>query len=171
LNCHNGNLNWFKDEVESICLVLLSLLSEGKLPWSNATSPEDLKSIFSSTNMSELCHKVNLDEIGNIIAHCRTVKNSQKPNYYYCEEELTKLIQKKNGNNNKNNKNKAVTSSNTSKNGKVPSVTADAPVIVSGGASIKAKSKSVPSKTESKELVPFKSESKVLRKAFPTVIP
>jgi len=151
LNCHNGNLNWFKDEVESICLVLLSLLSEGKLPWSNATSPEDLKSIFSSTNMSELCHKVNLDEIGNIIAHCRTVKNSQKPNYFYCEEELTKLIQKKNGNYNKNNKNKAVTSSNTSKNGKVPSVTADAPVIVSGGASIKAKSKSVPSKTESKK--------------------
>ncbi len=144
LNCHNGNLNWFKDEVESICLVLLSLLTRGKLPWSNATSPGDLKNIFSQTNMSDLCRKMNLDEVGNIIAHCRTLKDSQKPNYSYCEEEFTKLNKKKNGN----------SKTNTTKNSKVSSAAIDAPVIVSGGASAGTKTKpksTTTSKTGSKK--------------------
>jgi serine/threonine protein kinase len=71
---HNGEIHMWKDELESMCLVLLSLANDGSLPWGLVTeSMEEFKRQALIADINELSTKWDLSEIAEIIIYIRSI--------------------------------------------------------------------------------------------------
>ncbi len=81
LDAHRGLEPSRKDDMESLALTLLSLVTGGKLPWGTATSDSQCKSAKESCDISELSSKLGVPELGTMIEICRRLKYDEVPPY------------------------------------------------------------------------------------------
>jgi serine/threonine protein kinase len=91
LSCQSGNLPGRKDDIESMCLVLLSLMSGGKLPWNVAKSEAQVKSMMEEADISSLSANAGLSEIGQILLQCRVTEVDETPDYGAFRQLLTQM--------------------------------------------------------------------------------
>lgn len=96
LSCHQGNLPTRKDDIESMCLVLLSLRSGGKLPWNVAKSEAQVKEMMTTADMGQLSAEVDLPEVGQILLLCRDLGLDDVPDYGAFKQLLEQLKRSKN---------------------------------------------------------------------------
>lgn len=92
LAVHNGALNMWKDDIESMALVLLSLTDVNcSLPWSKAASPDALKSMINECNILDLTKSRNCPDLGHIIVYLRTLRSSDKVDYALVQKHLNTM--------------------------------------------------------------------------------
>ena len=90
LNRHAGFNHSRRDDIEAMGYMLLSLCSNGKLPWSAAKSDSQLYEMKKACEILKLCKEYGCDEIGEIIKKARSMEFDAVPNY----EEFVDLLKK-----------------------------------------------------------------------------
>lgn len=81
VSCMDGNLPTRIDDLESMCLVLISLTSGAKLPWNTATSEAQCRDMMKSHDIKALCAEGDVAEVGEILLECRSLVSDDTPNY------------------------------------------------------------------------------------------
>ena len=71
LSCLKGNLPTRWNDLESMCLVLLSLKSLGKLPWNVAKSESECRDLMARCDPLQLGADYELTEVGYLLSECR----------------------------------------------------------------------------------------------------
>jgi hypothetical protein len=91
LSCLGGNLPTRIDDVECMCLVLLSLRRDGRLPWAIATSEVQVRDMVAKADITALCAESGVPEVGEVLLDCRQQVLSAgdaTPNYAHYEKVL-----------------------------------------------------------------------------------
>ena len=106
LSVHNNNVNVYKDDIESMALVLIALALECKLPWSDAKSENEVKTTMERCDILQLAESCGFIEMGEVVLMCRELKQNQSLDYDIVRNKLiamrdrkvtnTKLAEKKN---------------------------------------------------------------------------
>ena len=81
LSCMDGNLPTRLDDLESMCLVLISLTCGAKLPWNVASSEAQCRDMMKNHDIKALCAEGDVPEVGEILLDCRALKSDDTPNY------------------------------------------------------------------------------------------
>lgn len=81
IDVHSGHTPQRKDDMESCALVLVSLFSDGNLPWSTSTSDGELQTAKRNCDMKALTQSLNCPELGTMVAQTRVLQYDAKPNY------------------------------------------------------------------------------------------
>jgi len=91
-NVHNGIEQSRRDDLESLCYVLI-YFAKGQLPWQGLKSEsrvqkyEKIKELKNRISIDELCE--NLPATFNVIlSHCRNLKFDETPNYKFIHQNL-----------------------------------------------------------------------------------
>jgi serine/threonine protein kinase len=95
LSVHNSNVNMYKDDMESMALVLISLALECKLPWADAKSDDEVKTKMEKCDMVTLASNCGLIEIGEVVMICRSLKQDQSPDYDMIRNKLIAMRDRK----------------------------------------------------------------------------
>ena len=95
LSVHNNNVNVYKDDIESMALVLISLALECKLPWADAKSDEEVKTKMEKCDVSLLASSYGMLELGEIVMMCRGLKHDQAPDYDTVRRKLIAMRDRK----------------------------------------------------------------------------
>ena len=81
LNRHAGCNHSRRDDIEAMGYMLLSLCSQGKLPWSVAKSDSELYDMKRSCEILKTCKGYGCAEIGEVIMKARAIDFDAEPNY------------------------------------------------------------------------------------------
>lgn len=107
---HNGALHMWKDELESMCLVLLSLANGGQLPWGLVTeSMEEFTRQALLADINDLSTKWGLPELAEIVMNIRSISRIENSDlaqrtknrhdvYNMCKTILTRMRDRNIGN-------------------------------------------------------------------------
>jgi len=95
ISVHRGETPSRKDDIESMALVLLSLASEGRLPWSNSSSDAQCKQMKESCDIFALANERDCNEIAEIIQMTRLLNYNDVPDYRKFEQLLTSMRDRK----------------------------------------------------------------------------
>lgn len=76
-------------------LVLLSLTSESRLPWSGTRSEEECRRTKQACDIKKLCTEQGLPELSEIILACRTAVRTVRPDYEAFHKVLVKMRDRK----------------------------------------------------------------------------
>ena len=138
VRCHNNNINGRIDDIESMCLVLLSLVSGGSLPWRSSKSLEDTKKAIERADIKKMGKERGMPEVAEILLACRKADTDDTPLYKNYESILKKMV---------------------SSSGNPPGMLAM--YMGNGQGSSKAKSRSPPKKTSAKATVSSRGKRKI----------
>ena len=95
LSVHNSNVNMYKDDMESMALVLISLALECKLPWADAKSDDEVKTKMEKCDIVTLASNCGLIEMGEVVMICRSLKQDQSPDYDMIRKKLIAMRDRK----------------------------------------------------------------------------
>lgn len=95
LSVHNSNVNVYKDDIESMALVLISLALECKLPWSNARSDNEVKTEMEKCDITALASSCGVIEMGEVVLMCRGLRQDQTPDYDLLRKKLIAMRDRK----------------------------------------------------------------------------
>lgn len=91
LSVHQGSLASRRDELESLCYVMIALASENKLPWSNGKSIKECCDIKETCDIQALCTNCGCFELTEIIRISRACAYEQTPDYERVRAILTSM--------------------------------------------------------------------------------
>jgi hypothetical protein len=76
-------------------LVLLSLTSNGRLPWSTAKSDAECLEMKRSCDVRKLCAAQGVPELADVVLSCRNAARNVRPDYDALRALLTKMLDRK----------------------------------------------------------------------------
>ena len=94
LSCSKGNIPTRFDDLESMCLVLISLRTGAKLPWNIAKSEKQCRDMMESHDIMALCTDSNVMEVGTILLECRALASDSTPDYDKFQAQLETMLKR-----------------------------------------------------------------------------
>jgi serine/threonine protein kinase len=91
LAVHEGAAHSRRDELESLAFVLLSMCSQGRLPWSNATSEAEVLELKRACDVTELAASCQCGGLGEFVMRNRQSPADNAPDYAAFESVLQEM--------------------------------------------------------------------------------
>ena len=95
LDVHGGHTPMRKDDMEAMAMVLISLFSDGQMPWSTSQSDTECRQRKINCDIEALASSLNCAELGRMVMQIRALKYDEKPDYDAYKALLTTMKDRK----------------------------------------------------------------------------